>query len=85
MGIFPNLQQLKKNNDKLRIRILTPFDDHIDLVSKRLKDEYDINIMSLDESSRIKASFILVDRKFVLYVGLKDDTKKLHIRQSVHH
>jgi len=79
MGIFPNLQQLKKNNDKLRIRILTPFDDHIDLVSKRLKDEYDINIniMKLDESSRIKAPFLLVDRKFVLYVGLEDDTKKI--------
>jgi len=35
--MFPKLQQLKKNNDKLRIRILTPFDDHIDLGSKRLK------------------------------------------------
>ena len=85
MGIFPKLQQLKKNNDQLRIRILTPFDDHIDLVSKRLKDEYDINLMNLDESSRIKASFLLVHRKFVLYVGLEDDTKKPHMRQSVHH
>ncbi len=75
MGILPKLQQLKKNNDKLRIRILTPFDDQIDSVSKRMKDESDINIMNLDESSRIKASFLLVDRKFVLFVGLKDDTK----------
>jgi hypothetical protein len=40
-----------------------------------MKDESDINIMNLDESSRIKASFLLVDRKFVLFVGLKDDTK----------
>ena len=39
MGILPKLQQLKKNNDKLRIRILTPFDDHIDSVSKKMKDE----------------------------------------------
>lgn len=75
MGILPKLQQLKKNNDKLRIRILTPFDDQIDSISKRMKDESDINIMNLDESSRIKASFLLVDRKFVLIVGLKDDTK----------
>jgi hypothetical protein len=64
--VYFKLQQLKKNNDKLRIRILTPFDDHIDLVSKRLKDEYDINILNLDESSRIKASFLLVDRKLSL-------------------
>jgi hypothetical protein len=75
MGILPKLQQLKKNNDKLRIRILTPFDDQIDSVSKKMKDESDINIMNLDESSRIKASFLLVDRKFILFVGLKDDTK----------
>lgn len=32
--------------------------------------------MNLDESSRIKASFLLVDRKFVLLIGLKDDTKR---------
>ena len=75
MGILPKLQQLKKNNDKLRIRILTPFDDHIDSISKRMKDESDINIVNLDESSRIRASFLLVDRKFFLFVGLKDDTK----------
>ena len=75
MGILPKLQQLKKNNDNLRIRILTPFDDQIDSVSKKMKDESDINIMNLDESSRIKASFLLVDRKFILFVGLKDDTK----------
>ena len=75
MGILPKLQQLKKNNDKLRIRILTPFDDQIDSLSKKMKDESDINIMNLDESSRIKASFLLVDRKFILFVGLKDDTK----------
>jgi hypothetical protein len=75
MGILPKLQQLKKDNDKLRVRILTPFDNHINTISKRMKYESDINIMNLDESSRIKASFLLVDRKFVLFVGLKDDTK----------
>jgi hypothetical protein len=75
MGILPKLQQLKRNNEKLRIKILTPFDDQIESVSKRMKNESDINIMNLDESSRIKASFLLVDRKFVLFVGLKDDTK----------
>lgn len=76
MDMIPKLKQMKKNNDKLRIRILTPFDDQIDSISKKMKDESDINIMNLDESSRIKASFLLVDRKFVLYAELKDDTKK---------
>lgn len=76
IDILPKLQQLKKNNDKLRIRILTAFDDHIDSVSKKMMGESDINIMNLDESSRIKASFLLVDRKFILFVVLKDDTKR---------
>ncbi len=31
--------------------------------------------MNLGEPSRIRASILLVDRKFVLYVELKDDTK----------
>ncbi len=76
MNMLPRLKQLKKNNDKLKIRILTPFDDHIHLISKKLKDECDINIMNLEESSRIRASILVVDRKFVLYAELKDDMKK---------
>ena len=31
--------------------------------------------MNLGEPSRFRASILLVDRKFVLYVELKDDTK----------
>lgn len=74
MGMLPKLQQMRKNNDKLKIRILTPFDDDIRLISKKLSDESDIKIMSLGEPSRIRASILLVDRKFVLYIELKDDT-----------
>ena len=32
--------------------------------------------MNLEVSSRIGASILLVDRKFVIYTELKDDTKK---------
>lgn len=76
MGMVPILQQLKGKNDKLRIRILTPFDDDIALVSQKLRNEFGIEIMNLEESSRIRASILLVDRKFVTYTELKDDTKK---------
>jgi len=75
MGILPKLQEMRKNNDKLKIRILTPFDDDIRIISKKLRDEWNIKIMNLGEPSRIRASILLVDRKFVLYVELKDDTK----------
>lgn len=76
MGMVPKLQQLKEKNDKLRIRILTPFDDDIVLISQKLKNEFGIEIKNLEESSRIRASILLVDRKFVTYTELKDDTKK---------
>ncbi len=76
MDMVPKLQQLKEKNYKLRIRILTPFDDHIALISQKLRNELGIEIMNLEESSRIRASILLVDRKFVTYTELKDDTKK---------
>ena len=75
MGMLHKLQEMRKNNDKLKIRILAPFDNDISLISKKLRDEWDIKIMNLGEPSRIGASILLVDRKFVLYVELKDDTK----------
>jgi YHS domain-containing protein len=75
LGMITKLQEIRKNNDKLRVKILTPFDDDINIISKKLRDEMDIKIMNLGEASRIRASILLVDRKFVLYVELKDDTK----------
>ena len=76
VGMIPKLQQVKDKNNKLRINILTPFDDQIALISQKLKKEFGIEIMNLEESSRIRASILLVDRKFVIYTELKDDTKK---------
>jgi YHS domain-containing protein len=76
MGMLTKLQEMKKNNSKLKIRILTPFDDDIHKISKKFRDEWDIRIMNLGQALRIRASILLVDRKFLLYVELKDDTKE---------
>ena len=75
MGMLTKLQEMRKNNNKLKIRILTPLDDHINKISKTFRDEWNIIIMNLGEALRIRASILLVDRKFLLYVELKDDTK----------
>lgn len=75
LGMLTKLQEMKKNNSNLKIRILTPFDDDIHKISKKFRDEWDIKIMNLGQASRIRASILLVDRKFLLYVELKDDTK----------
>lgn len=76
MGMLTKLQEMKKNNSRLKIRILTPFDDDIHKISKKFRDEWDIKIMNLGQALRIRASILLVDRKFLLYVELKDDTKE---------
>ena len=75
MGMLTKLQEMRKNNNKLKIRILAPYDDHINKISKTFRDEWNIIIMNLGEALRIRASILLVDRKFLLYVELKDDTK----------
>jgi YHS domain-containing protein len=75
MGMLTKLQEMRKNNSKLKIRILTPFDDDIHKISKKLRDEWDTKIMNLGQALRIRASILLVDRKFLLYIELKDDTK----------
>ena len=75
LGMLPKLQEMRKNNSNLKIRILTPFDDDIHKISKKFRDEWDIKIMNVGQASRIRASVLLVDRKFLLYVELKDDTK----------
>ena len=75
MGMLTKLQEMRKNNNKLKIRILTPYDDDINKISKTFRDESNIIIMNLGEAQRIRASVLLVDRKFLLYVELKDDTK----------
>jgi YHS domain-containing protein len=74
-GMLSKLQEMRKNNSKLKIRILTPFDDDIHKISKKFRDEWDIKIMNLGQALRIRASILLVDRKFLLYIELKDDTK----------
>jgi YHS domain-containing protein len=74
-SMLSKLQEMRKNNSKLKIRILTPFDDDIHKISKKFRDEWDIKIMNLGQALRIRASILLVDRKFLLYVELKDDTK----------
>ena len=75
MGMLTKLQEMRKNNNKLKIRILAPYDDHINKISKTFRDEWNIIIMNLGEALRIRASILLVDRKFLLYVELKDDSK----------
>lgn len=44
VGMIPKLQQVKDKNNKLRINILTPFDDQIALISQKLKKNSELKL-----------------------------------------
>ena len=59
----------------MRRRLLSPFDKEIEKIAAQLYHDLDIDLHDIHESLRIKSTILIVDRKFVLYVELKDDTK----------
>jgi predicted NodU family carbamoyl transferase len=59
----------------MRIRLLSPFDKEIEKIAVQLNHDLEIDLQDIHESLRIKSTILIVDRKFVLYVELKDDTK----------
>ncbi len=59
----------------MRIRLLSPFDKEIENIAVQLNHDLGIELQDIHESLRIKSTILIVDRKFVLYVELKDDTK----------
>lgn len=75
VGGFQLLKMVRDNNSRVKIRISTPFDKDITQTAKKLRDELLIDIRDIKESFRIKSTIVIVDRKFALYVELKDDTK----------
>jgi two-component system sensor histidine kinase VicK len=60
----------------LKVRILSPFDDKIELMAQLLKDEASVELRPIEQASQTKVSVLLVDRKFSLIVELKDDAKR---------
>jgi hypothetical protein len=69
------LKEVREKNRKMRIRLLSPFDKEIEKIAAQLNHDLEIDLQDIHESLRIKSTILIVDRKFVLYVELKDDTK----------
>ena len=61
----------------VKIRILTPMDDIIKEKEQKFKEQkHQIDIRNIDYPLQTKVTTLLVDRKFLLTVELKDDTKE---------
>ena len=75
LGGLQLLKEVREKNRKMRIRLLSPFDKHIEKIAAQLNHDLEIDLQDIHESLRIKSTILIVDRKFVLYVELKDDTK----------
>ncbi|HET6800785.1 MAG TPA: hypothetical protein VFH25_09510, partial [Nitrososphaeraceae archaeon] len=75
LGGLQLLKEVREKNRMMRIRLLSPFDKEIGKIAAQLYHDQDIDLHDIHESLRIKSTILIVDRKFVLYVELKDDTK----------
>jgi hypothetical protein len=75
LGGLQLLKEVREKNRKMRIRLLSPFDKDIEKIAAQLDHDLEIDLQDIHESLRIKSTILIVDRKFVLYVELKDDTK----------
>ncbi|MDQ4022701.1 MAG: hypothetical protein M3224_03125 [Thermoproteota archaeon] len=75
LGGLQLLKEVREKNRKMRIRLLSPFDKEIEKIAAQLNHDLGIDLQDIHESLRIKSTILIVDRKFVLYVELKDDTK----------
>jgi hypothetical protein len=75
LGGLQLLKEVREKNRKMRIRLMSPFDKEIEKIAAQLNHDLGIELQDIHESLRIKSTILIVDRKFVLYVELKDDTK----------
>jgi two-component system sensor histidine kinase VicK len=76
VGALDLLGEVRRANNNLNIRILTPADDKIrNEISPQLKERFGIDVRFIAESLESRISLLVVDRKSSLAIELKDDTK----------
>jgi two-component system, OmpR family, sensor histidine kinase VicK len=75
-GAFDLLLQNAKSKD-LKVRILSPIDDHISNIIDKIKkeDKIRIEIRNIEEPLQTKVSVMIVDRTSMLSAELKRDSK----------
>jgi hypothetical protein len=74
-GGYNLLKSVRESNKSIKIRILTPYDDRIKQITKKMNDELKIETRNLLDHLKMMVTILIVDRKNTLAIELKDDTK----------
>jgi hypothetical protein len=74
-GGYNLLKSVRDSNKSIKIRILTPYDDRIEEITKKMNDELKIETRNLLDHLRMMVTILIVDRKNTLAIELKDDAK----------
>jgi signal transduction histidine kinase len=75
IGGIQFLEEVRKYNKYVNIRLITPVNDEIRKISVDLKRRFGIDVKHIVDSMQSKITLVVIDRKFSLAVELKDDTK----------
>ena len=75
IGGIQFLEEVRKSNKYVNIRLITPVNDEIRKISVDLKRNFGIDVKHIVDSMQSKITLVVIDRKFSLAVELTDDTK----------
>jgi two-component system, OmpR family, sensor histidine kinase VicK len=74
-GIVQIFKEVLSKNSDIQIKILTPNNENIKNIGQKLKEQYpkNIHILYFTEQSEPKILILVVDKKYSLYLEIKDD------------
>jgi hypothetical protein len=74
-GGYNLLKSIRESNKSIKIRILTPHDDRIKQIAKKMNDELKIETRNILDYLQMMVTILIIDRKYALTIELKDDAK----------
>jgi len=74
-GGYNLLKSARESNRSIRKRILTPHDDMIKLIAKKLNDELKIETRNIHDYLQMMVTILIIDRRYTLAIELKNDAK----------
>jgi len=74
-GGYNLLKSARESNRSIKIRILTPHDDMIKQMAKKLNDELKIETRNIHDYLQMMVTILIVDRRYTLTIDQKNDAK----------
>ena len=74
-GGYNLLKSVRESNKSIKIRILTPHDDSIKQIAKKMNDELKIETRNILDYLHTMVTILIIDRRYTLTIELKDDAK----------